>query len=111
MKKLGKLMRLRKQMCLEIADDIIDLIDKSQISPEKIADAIELRLPLAYAEAEEEMRVIMDDAPAKPGPVKSIMDRMRDSLGLGKEHSLVQVLKAACERIESATSAGARVND
>ncbi len=96
------LMQTRKKMCFDIADDVLDLIGTSPVAPEEIAKIIELRLPLSYAEAEEEMKVIMDDdeQPKKAGLAKSAIDRLRAALGLGDEHSLVQVIKSACERLE-----------
>lgn len=98
--------RLRKKLCLEIAEDILEVIGTSPVDPDEIARVIETRLPSTYdeAEADYQEQIKRDDEPSptdwreKPD---SLMGRMCAALGLDrKEHTLKVILEAAIERIQ-----------
>jgi hypothetical protein len=51
-KKMLDATRVRRNLCLELAEMVLDVIGTSPVSLEKIANVIDARLPLTYDEAE-----------------------------------------------------------
>ncbi len=102
-----EILRLRKKLCLDLAEDVLDLIGTSPIDPDEIARVIDGRLPLTYAELEAEAEEFEAEEEQEGRTATdwrdnpdSIMSRMCAALGLsGKEHDLKTILEAAIERI------------
>lgn len=96
--------QLRKSLCLDLAELLeqhFGLADHHRWDVDRAARLISCRLPLTYPEAEAEMDALRENIPAARNRTASVLDELRDALGLGREISLVELIRAAAQRVKS----------
>lgn len=97
--------RLRRKMCLEIAEMLFDHfeLDYTKFDVDEAAGLIDLNIPETY----DEMIILdneisnLDKGKPKPTKTKSIFDELKKELNLTPDVPLLSVLKSALERIKN----------
>lgn len=96
--------RLRAKFCLELAEEIIEEFCPLDTDPDAVAQVIDLALPLAHAEALQDVEDFKDDEDnrpsRKPGPAMEAIRRIQKALRLTPDIGLGGTLKSAAEFIE-----------